>query len=212
MKSSILIVDDHPMMRTALRIAVENEKDLQLVGEAGTRAEAERMAAVLKPDLVLLDLYLPDGSIVDFIHFRNDRLPQTRILVITSSNNEADIIAAVQAGADSYAVKDISADQLIQAIRSVLAGENFLTPSTAGILMHYMRKPLHSELPAAVDLSLREIEILKCLSKGQTNAEICTTLCITESTVRTHLQRIIRKLRVNNRAQVVVYAVKRFSP
>ena len=138
--TTILIVDDHPMMRTALRITLEDQADLRVVGEAGTVAEGRRQAIALKPDLILLDLYLPDGSGLDLIHFRNEQLPGTRILVVTSSNNEKDIVDAVHAGADSYVVKDSPPEHLLLALRTVLAGKNFLTPGATGILLKQLRQ------------------------------------------------------------------------
>ena len=133
--ATILIVDDHPMMRTALRIALEDEGDLQVVGEAGSIAGGKQQAVVLKPDLILLDLYMPDGSGLDLIQFRNETMPGTRILVLTSSTNEKDIIAVMNARAESYLVKDASPAHLLRAIRAVLTGATFLTPGATDILL-----------------------------------------------------------------------------
>jgi two-component system nitrate/nitrite response regulator NarL len=206
--TTILIVDDHPMMRTALRIALEDEADLTVVGEAGTVAEGRRQAIALKPDLILLDLYLPDGSGLDLIHFRNEQLPGTRVLMMSSSNNEKDIMDSVQAGADSYLVKDSPPEQLLLALRTVLAGESFLTPGATGILLKQLRLPQPESKTGEPLLSVREKEILHHLAGGASSAEIANTLHITESTLRTHLQHILGKLDLQNRGQTVIYAVK----
>jgi DNA-binding NarL/FixJ family response regulator len=206
--TTVLIVDDHPMMRTALRIALEDEADLTVVGEAGTVAEGRRQAIALKPDLILLDLYLPDGSGLDLIYFRNEQMPGTRILMMTSSNNEKDIMDAVQAGVDSYLVKDSPPEQLLLALRTVLAGGNFLTPGATGILLKQLRQPQPESTPDEPLLSVREKEILHHLADGASSAEIAKTLHITESTLRTHLQHILGKLGLQNRGQAVIYAVK----
>ena len=206
--TTILIVDDHPMMRTALRITLEDQVDLTVVGEAGTVAEGRQQAIALIPDLILLDLYLPDGSGLDLIHFRNEQLPGTRILVVTSSNNEKDIVDAVHAGADSYVVKDSPPEHLLLALRTVLAGENFLTPGATGILLKQLRQPQTSSTPDEPPLSEREQQILHHLAGGASSAQIAETLHITESTLRTHIQHILGKLGLQNRGQAVIYAVK----
>ena len=206
--TNILIVDDHPMMRTALRIALEDEPDLAVVGEAGTVAEGRNQAIALKPDLILLDLYLPDGSGLDLIHFRNEQLPGTRILMMTSSNNEKDIMDVVQAGADSYLVKDSPPEQLLQALRTVIGGESFLTPGATGILLKQLRQSHSGSKPEETPLSVREKEILHHLAGGASSAEIAEALGITESTLRTHVQHILKKLALQNRAQAVIYALK----
>ena len=170
--TTILIVDDHPMMRTALRITLEDQADLTVVGEAGTVAEGRRQAMALKPDLILLDLYLPDGSGLDLIHFRNEQLPGARILMMSSSHNEKDIVDAVQAGADSYLVKDSPPEQLLLALRTVLAGKNFLTPGATGILLKQLRQPQIGSTPDEPPLSEREQQILHHLAGGASSAQI----------------------------------------
>ena len=165
---TILIVDDHPMMRTALRITLENEPDLEVTGEAGSVAEGRQLASLLRPDLILADIYLPDGNGVEMIRFRNETLPETRILVVTSSDNESDIMAAIDAGAESYIVKDSSPEQLLQGVRAVLAGRNFLTPGATRILLKNMRQAEgETGVQSPPNLSVREKEILHHLAGGQ---------------------------------------------
>jgi two-component system, NarL family, nitrate/nitrite response regulator NarL len=208
--ATILIVDDHPMMRTALRIALENQADLKVVGEAGSVAQGKLVAIALKPDLILLDLYLPDGNGVELIHFRNENLTETRILVVTSSSNEKDLIAAMEAGAESYLVKDSSTEQLLQGVMAVLGGMSFLTPGATGILLKKLRQPETEPGVDGSNLSEREKQILHHLARGATNTEIAKALFITESTVRTHFQRISKKLNLLNHSQMMLYAINNF--
>ena len=205
--ATILIVDDHPMMRTALRIALEDQPDLAVVGEAGSVAQGKLRAVALKPDLILLDLYLPDGNGVELIRFRNDMLPETRILVVTSSNNEKDLIAVMDAGAENYIVKDSSPEQLLQGVRAVLGGVSFLTLGATRILLKKLRQPETETRADGSNLSEREKQILQHLAGGATNAEIANALYITESTVRTHFQRISKKLNLLNHSQLMLYAI-----
>lgn len=204
----VLIVDDHPLMRTALQITVEEGVDLNVVGQAGSLREARQLAEELQPDLLMLDLYLPDGNGLEMIHYRNEHLPGMRILVVTSSKAETDLLAALQAGADSYVMKDSSPEQLLRAVRNVLSGENFLSPGATVILLKQMRQPAaEPKKPSKPALSAREEEILHFLASGASNNDIAAALHISESTLRTHLQHIITKLGLQNRTQAVVYAI-----
>ncbi|MCX6055058.1 MAG: response regulator transcription factor [Chloroflexi bacterium] len=207
-EATILIVDDHPLMRTALRISLEDAPGLKVVGEAGTVAEGRQQMLLLNPDLIMLDLYLPDGSGLDLIHSRNNTLPKTRILVVSSSTNEEDIIAAVEAGADSYVFKDVSQDHLIQAVQRVLAGGSFLSPGATGILIRQLRQAMPKVKNESESLSTREKEILHHLAGGVSSTEIAGKMHITESTLRTHVQHILKKLNLQNRSQAIIYAVK----
>lgn len=209
--TTILIIDDHPMMRTALRITMEDQPNLVVVGEAGSVAEGIRLAASLKPDLILLDFFLPDGTGLDVIQFRNEYLPATRVLIMTSSNHEKDIISALEAGANSYVVKDSPAGQFLQAVQSVIEGGAFLTPGATDILLKHIRLKGEELEDNGKPLSPREIEILRILASGAANAEIAGKLDISASTLRTHFQRILKKLGLQNHSQVIVYAVKHFT-
>ncbi len=206
--SSILIVDDHPMMRIALRTSLEDHPDLQVMAEAGSIAEAREKITGLMPDLVLLDLNLPDGNGLELLTFCRQLIPPVRCLVLTSSDEERDIFQAVQAGTFGYLLKDSSPEQLLLAVRSVLAGENYISARATGILLNQLRQP-QAEIDEGVSrLSRREKEILHLMAKGTSSSRIAENLQITESTLRTHFQHILKKLGLQSRSQAVIFAVK----
>ncbi len=218
-KSTILIIEDHPMMRASLRLALDCVEDFLVVAEAGSVREGLEKLEEIRPDLVLLDLYLPDGTGMDVIGVRNECFPEVKILVITNSEREDDLISAVDAGAESYVLKETSTKQLIHAVRTVLDGYKYLSPTGIQVLINRFQdinRQLHYAQPAADEpnsrncLSLREKEILALLANGASNPDIAEKLSITESTVRTHFQRILKKLGLQNRSQAMVFAVKNF--
>jgi two-component system nitrate/nitrite response regulator NarL len=214
-KSTILIIEDHPMMRTSLRLALETAGDLIVVGEAGSVSEGLEKIALEKPDMILLDLYLPDGNGMDIIAARNKLYPDLKVLVVTSSPREDDLLAAIEAGADSYVIKDSTSRDLIASTRAVLAGQKYLTMEGIGVLMDRFRiqnrdNQHNNQMENDNNLSPREKDILRLLAQGASNTEIAEGLSIAESTVRTHFQRILRKMGMQNRSQAVVFAVKYF--
>jgi two-component system, NarL family, nitrate/nitrite response regulator NarL len=209
-ENRVLIVDDHPVMRMAIRIAISKEQDLALVGEAGTLAEGRRLAEELQPVLILLDLYLPDGNGLEFVCFRNEHLPDTKILVLTSSNNEDDILAVLKAGVEGIIGKDSPLERIQFAIRKVLAGNSYLMNGAANALMReYQKGETHREAQA-FSLSKRELQVMGHLARGETNAEIAAGLFISESTIRTHIQRILHKIGLQNKNQLIIYAAKHY--
>ena len=214
-KSTILIIEDHPMMRTSLRLALETAGDLFVVGEAGSVSEGLEKIALEKPDMILLDLYLPDGNGMDVIAVRNKLYPEMKVLVVTSSPSQDDLLAAIEAGADSYVVKDSTSRDLIASTRAVLAGRKYLGTEGIGVLMdrfrtHNTDNQRNCQMENDNSLSPREKDILRLLAQGASNTEIAAGLSITESTVRTHFQRILKKMGMQHRSQAVVFAVKYF--
>ena len=207
-ENRVLIVDDHPLMRMAIRTAISKQHDLALVGEAGTLADGRRLAEELQPDLILLDLYLPDGNGLELVRFCNEHLPDTKILVITSSSNEDEILAVLKAGVEGIIGKDSPPERIQSAIRKVLAGNSYLMNGAANALLReYQKGETHGEAQA-LSLSARELQVMEFLARGETNAEIAAGLFISESTVRTHLQRILHKLGLKNKNQLIIYAAK----
>lgn len=209
-ENRVLIVDDHPLMRMAIRTAISKQHDLALVGEAGTLADGRRLAEELQPGLILLDLYLPDGNGLELARFCNEHLPDTKILVITSSSNEDEILAVLKAGVKGIIGKDSPPERIQLAIRKVLAGSSYLMNGAANALLReYQKGEPHGEAQA-LSLSARELQVMEYLARGETNAEIAAGLFISESTVRTHLQRILHKLGLQNKNQLVIYAAEHY--
>ncbi|WP_184188892.1 response regulator [Micromonospora parathelypteridis] len=201
----ILLVDDHPVVRDGLRGMLESEPDLAVVGEAGSGEEAVAAAHTHHPDVILMDLRMPglDGP------GATDRilaaLPQTRVVVLTTYDTDADILRAVEAGACGYLLKDATRTDLTAAIRAAARGETVLTPSVAGRLVEQVRNPPR---PATTPiLSAREVQVLSLVATGRTNADIGRILHITEATVKTHLLRAFNKLDVSDRTAAVTTAM-----
>ena len=201
MTHTVLLVDDHPVVREGLRGMIDAEDDLTVVGEAASGAEAQTMAAALRPDVILMDLRMPDGDGVTTTERILADLPQTRIVVVTTYESDADILRAVEAGAAGYLLKDASRAELAAAVRDAAAGKTVLAPSVAGRLLGLMREP------APAVLTAREIEVLALVARGQTNADIGRALHISEATVKTHLLRTFAKLEVSDRTAAVTTAM-----
>jgi len=203
----ILIADDHPMMREALRTALADEPDMQVVGEATNGLEALRFAAEHKPDVIIMDLLMPvmDGLEATAAIFAAN--PQARILISTSLEDEEKILAAIQAGALGYFPKTAPRTFLLEAIRKVADGVPYLPAGIAQKLfkgIREMRVPTSGK--AVESLTARQEEILALLGEGHSDQEIAKTLHLTEATVRSHIHGIIQRLGVENRAQAVAYA------
>ncbi|MBN6034860.1 response regulator transcription factor [Amycolatopsis sp. 195334CR] len=197
----ILLVDDHPVVREGLRGMLDTEPDLTVVGEAGSGDEAVAQSRVKEPDVVLMDLRMPglDGVGATRQILRAD--PSRRVVVLTTYETDADILRAVEAGAAGYLLKDASRAELAGAIRAAARGETVLAPSVAGRLVKQVRTPTGPQL------SPREVEVLRLVAKGHTNAEIGRDLHISEATVKTHLLRVFGKLDVSDRTAAVTTAM-----
>lgn len=198
---TILLVDDHPVVREGLRGMLAAEDDLTVVAEAGGAAEAVAAVRAHEPDVVLMDLRMPGGDGVEATARVLAQRPGTRVVVLTTYDTDADILRAVEAGAAGYLLKDASRAELAQAIRAAARGETVLAPSVAAKLVSRMRSP--------VELSRREIEVLRLVARGRTNAEIGRELLISEATVKTHLLRAFGKLEVSDRTAAVTVALER---
>jgi DNA-binding NarL/FixJ family response regulator len=197
----ILLVDDHPVVREGLRGMLAAEEDLTVVAEAGGAAEAVAAVRAHEPDVVLMDLRMPGGDGVEATARVLAQRPAARVVVLTTYETDSDILRAVEAGAAGYLLKDASRAELAQAIRAAARGETVLAPSVAAKLVSRMRSP--------VELSRREIEVLRLVARGHTNAEIGRELLISEATVKTHLLRTFGKLDVSDRTAAVTAALER---
>ena len=199
----LIIVDDHPVVRDGLRGMLAAEADLQVVGEAATGAEAVVLAARVQPDVVLMDLRMPEMDGVTATEQIRARHPEIQILVLTTYDTDADILRAIEAGATGYLLKDAPREELFRAVRATAKGESVLAPAVAARLMGQMRRP------AEESLSAREIEVLDLVAHGASNKEVGRQLHISEATVKSHLIHVFAKLGVSDRTAAVTTALKR---
>lgn len=203
----ILIVDDHAIVREGLRALIAAEPGMDLVGEAVDGVQAVAQARALRPDVILLDLMLPrqDGIAAIAEITRDD--PDACILVLTGFSEDDQVFGALRAGAAGYLLKDSSPDELLRAIRDVHAGESSLHPRIARKVIQELRRPPPLP-PAQGPLTGRELEVLGLVARGLSNEEIADRLSIGERTVRTHVSNILDKLRLANRTQATLYALR----
>lgn len=203
MSIRVLVVDDHPVVRSGLVGLLEVEDDLEVVGEAGDGAEAVARVATSRPDVVLMDLRMPTMDGPRATEAILAAHPQVRVLVLTTYDTDAEIVRAVEAGATGYLLKDTPRAQLVDAVRAAARGETVLAPAVAARLVSRMRAP------APEVLTPREVEVLAAVARGLSNAEIGRELFIGEATVKTHLLRAFAKLGVDDRTRAVTVAMER---
>jgi len=205
----VLIVDDHKVVRQGLRTFLELHEDISVIGEADDGMDAVEMVTQLHPDVVLMDLVMPrmDGiTATQKIHASGSA---TKIIALTSFSEDDKVFPAIQAGASSYLLKDVSPDDLVDAIRAVHHGEARLHPDITRKLMEqvYQGKSIPQEAPLE-ELTSRELEVIRGVAMGRTNREIAQELFISEKTVKTHISNILGKLNLEHRTQLAIYAIK----
>ncbi len=201
-----MVVDDHPVVRDGLRGMLGTQPDFEVVGEAAGGAEALTVVHAERPDVVLTDLRMPEPSGGTLIRLLLERVPATRILVLTTHDTDSDVLPAVEAGAIGYLLKDAPREELFRAVRAAARGETVLSPSVATLLLSRVRP---GRPPAETRLSAREREVLALIAQGRTNREAAAALFISEATVKTHLVHIYAKLGVPDRASAVSAAHRR---
>ncbi len=199
---TVLLVDDHPLVRAGVAGMLAGADDIDIVGEAGDAAEAVAAVRARRPDVVLMDLRLPGGDGVTATARILAQSPDTRVVVLTTYETDADILRAVEAGAAGYLLKDVSRADLVNAVRTAARGGTVLAPSVATRLLHQVRRPAGRDT-----LSPREVEVLRLVGRGLSNAEIGRELHISEATVKTHLLRSFNKLGVSDRTAAVTTAM-----
>ncbi|MDX3582630.1 response regulator transcription factor [Streptomyces europaeiscabiei] len=203
---TLLIVDDHPVVRDGLRGMFASDPDFDVLGEAAGGVEGVELALRLDPDVVLMDLRMPAGNGVKAIAELTRRGARAKVLVLTTYDTDADTIPAIEAGATGYLLKDAPRDELFAAVRAAAEGRTVLSPAIASRLVSAVRKPT---VPASQALSAREREVLELVAKGTSNREIARELFISEATVKTHLTHLYGKLAVKDRAAAVAAAYDR---
>ncbi len=199
----IVVTDDHAVVRQGLRMFLELDPELEVVGEAANGAEAVTLAKELAPDVVLMDLLMPVMDGITAIGKLREEAPEVEVIALTSVLEDASVVGAVRAGATGYLLKDTNADELRRAVKAAAAGQVQLSPEAATRLMREVRAPEKPE-----SLTERETDVLRLLAKGQANKEIARELAIGEKTVKTHVSSILAKLGVQSRTQAVLHAMK----
>lgn len=206
----ILIVDDHTLFRSGIKALLQRQEDFEVVGEAGDGLEGLKRAKSLQPDVVLLDLHMPGIGGREAVKLLSEEVPACNVLLLTVSEDAEDLIETIRAGARGYLLKNIETDFLLNAIRSAARGESVVSPQMTGKLMMGVR--MGKESVAQEDdrekLSPREKDIIALLAKGVSNKEMAHTLNVAESTIKIHVQNILKKLHLTSRVQAAVYAVE----
>jgi DNA-binding NarL/FixJ family response regulator len=198
---SIVVVDDHPVVRDGVRSVLDGVPDFEVVGDADSGPAAVDLAAALDPDVVVMDLRMPGGGGVDAVRELRRRGLRASVLVLTTYDTDSDTVAAIEAGATGYLLKDAPTERLFEAVRATAAGETVLSPAIAARLASHVRAPSRSAA-----LSAREREVLALVARGTSNRAIARELFVSEATVKTHLVHVYEKLGVTDRAAAVATA------
>jgi len=204
----LFIADDHAIIRKGIRAMLETVPDIELVGEAVNGREAVSGVAELRPDVILMDLVMPQMDGIEAIRHIKAQQPQACILVLTTFAGEDKIFPAIKAGALGYHLKDASPEELVQAIRQVYHGQPSLHPIIARKVLQELASPAAERPPTPEPLTQREVEVLQLVAQGLDNQEIADKLVISEATVRTHVSNILGKLQLASRTQAALYALR----
>ncbi len=204
----VLIADDHPVVREGLFAMLSRQPDFKVVGEAKDGVEAVDMARRLKPDVMLMDLRMPEMDGVEAMRQIKSTNPDIKFIILTTYSDDEYIFSGIEAGARAYLLKDAPREELFKAIRAVYKGESLIQPVVASKLIDKFAE-LSRRAPSGEQLTERELEILQLMAKGAANKEISAQLSISESTVKTHISNIFQKLGVNDRTEAVTEALRR---
>jgi two-component system NarL family response regulator len=211
----VLIVDDHALYRRGLQTVLSTEDGIEVVGEAADGVEAVDQAEEILPDVIVMDVGMPKRGGIDACRVIKQRVPSARILMLTSSDDEANLFEAVRAGANGYLLKDVPPEEVAAGIRGVFQGQSLLSPLMASKLLEEFKAISQKDVPPAPTpglelprLTQRELEILQRVAKGKLNREIGAELFISENTVRNHIRNILDKLQMHSRMEAAMYAVR----
>jgi two-component system response regulator DevR len=205
----VLICDDHEVVREGLRTLLSRHQDMVVVGEAGTMEEAIETAAKAKPDVVIMDVRLPDGSGVEACRAIREARPETNVIMLTSYADDEALFASILAGASGYLLKQTRGQAVVDAIQAVAQGRSLLDPDVTGKVLERVRRGRDQEDPALASLTDQERKVLEQLAEGKTNREIGTVLFLSEKTVKNYVSRILDKLGLARRAEAAAYMAKR---
>jgi DNA-binding NarL/FixJ family response regulator len=208
MSIRILIADDHHVVRRGLVFFLRTQQGLDIIGEAANGKEAVEQAKLLKPDIILMDLVMPEMDGIQATKIIKKVHPEIKILMLTSFSDQDHVIPALEAGASGFQLKDIQPDELVTSINKIISGENQLHPTATSHLLANLSNKSKQERNLLEELTKRELDVLKEIAKGKSNKEIAASLFITEKTVKTHVSNLLSKLELADRTQAALYAVK----
>jgi len=209
--ATIMIVDDHPLLRKGLRQLIELEDELELVAEASNGAEAIPLAEEHEPDLIILDLNMPDMNGIETLNHMRERGVVSRIVVYTVSDHDEDVVAAITGGADGYLLKDMEPEEVVEKIKQAVLGKMVISDRLAEVLASALRRPEKTSNTVVDSLTGRELEILKLIAKGLSNKLIARELNISDSTVKVHVKHVLKKMNLRSRVEAAVWAVNELS-
>jgi DNA-binding NarL/FixJ family response regulator len=205
----VLLCDDHEVVREGLRTLLSRHADMAVVGEAGSMKEVIEAAAKAKPDVIIMDVRLPDGSGVEACREIREARPETRVIMLTSYADDEALFASIVAGASGYLLKQTRGQAVIDAIQAVAQGRSLLDPDVTGKVLERVRRGRDPEDPALASLTEQERKVLEQLAEGKTNREIGEVLFLSEKTVKNYVSRILDKLGLSRRAQAAAYMAER---
>jgi len=200
----VALVDDHEIVRRGLRELLESAEGIEVVGEAGTASEAVRRMPALHPDVLLLDMQLPDGTGVEVCREVLQALPATRVLILTSYDDDEALFASILAGASGYLLKQVRGTDLLDAVRRVAAGQSLLSPEMTSAVLDRLRAPA-AEDPGLASLSSQERRVLELVAEGLTNRQVGARMELAEKTVKNHVSAVLAKLGLGSRTQAALY-------
>ena len=208
----VIIADDHALFRRGLEMVLEKEPDIEVVGEAHDGEQAVERAQALMPDVMLMDVRMPRGSGIEATAKIKELMPHVKILMLTHSDEEADLYESIKAGASGYLLKEVSTEEVADAVRSVWQGHSRISPAMASKLLNEFQtltKKADERQPLAPPrLTERELQVLRLVAKGLGNRDIAGQLYISENTVKNHIRNILEKLQLHSRMEAVIYAVR----